>query len=127
MKNNTYIGKALLMAGVFVLSVTGCTYDEIVYPEPEIPETVSFSSDIAPIFDANCTASTCHATGAVDPDLTSSNAYNSLTSGGYVDTANPEGSVVYMKISPGGSMEQYASNQERALILAWIQDGAQNN
>jgi uncharacterized membrane protein len=127
MKNIINIGKALFMVGVLLLAITGCSYDTIVYPEPEIPDTISYGTDIAPIFETNCTASTCHATGVIDPDLTSANSYNSLTTGNYIDTSSPEASIVYIKLSPGGSMEQYANNQERALILAWIKDGAQNN
>jgi hypothetical protein len=35
--------------------------------------------------------------------------------------------VLYQSIAPGGSMEALATNQDRALILKWIEQGAQNN
>ena len=36
---------------------------------------------------------------------------------GYVNLNSPKDSELYTKIAPGGSMEQYATAQERTLIL----------
>jgi hypothetical protein len=55
-------------------------------------------------------------------------AYNSLISMNLVDTINPTQSVIYMKISPSGSMNLYIktpTNQQ--IILNWIKQGAKNN
>jgi len=122
-KYQIYIVMVLLVFGLFSQS---CTYDEIIPPEVEVPDTVSFELDIIPIFEMNCNSGTCHATGAVPPDLSPDNAWVNLTFFGYVDTANADQSQLYQKID-GGSMEKFASDQDRALILKWIDQGANNN
>ncbi|NNF22185.1 MAG: hypothetical protein HKN67_09595 [Saprospiraceae bacterium] len=129
MKNIRNIGEAILLMGIITLGVSACVSDTIIYPEdPEVPDTVtvSFNDQIIPIFDADCNGSGCH-DGTWAPDLTPANAYDALISGNYVDTDNPESSSFYVKIAPGGSMEQFISAGDRALILAWIDQGAQNN
>ena len=127
MKNIKILRNALLLAGVLMLGTTACVYETIVPEVVEPVEDVSFSQDIIPIFNENCNLSGCHSTGEWAPDLTATNAYNSLINGNYVNTSDPESSVLYVKIAPGGSMEQYSSPQETALILGWIEEGAQNN
>jgi hypothetical protein len=94
----------------------------------ETPSVVSFSSDIVPFMESSCALSGCHAAGSIPPDLSTANAYNSLVSGGYVeaDTAMAAQSIVYEKITTG-SMSKYATDQDRALLLKWIEQGAQNN
>lgn len=120
------LGSALILF-LALYSATSCTY-HINENEPvEVPDSVFFSSDIIPIFNARCNNPGCHSANAIPPDLTAANAYNSLTLFGYVDTENPESSVLYRAIAPGGSMEALATNQDRALILKWIEQGAQNN
>jgi len=108
------------------LGLSSCTWDEIPPPKIEIPdEPISFSDDIIPIFEANCNASNCHG-GFWKPDLRPNNAYNELTTGGYIDIDSPADSELYVKISPGQSMADYATPQDRALILQWITEGAEN-
>ena len=114
----------LAILGIVMLQ--SCTYDEVILPEVEVPDTVSFELDVIPIFEMNCNSSTCHASGAVPPDLTPPNAWVNLTFFGYLDTANAPQSELYLKID-GGSMEKFASDQDRALILEWIEQGGQNN
>lgn len=130
MHHNPIVPVLLGIALVVVLvlpSATSCTY-HINEEEPVVvPDSVFFSTDIIPIFDARCNNPGCHSANAIPPDLTAANAYNSLTLFGYVDTDNPEESVLYEAIAPGGSMEALATNQDRALILKWIEQGAQNN
>ena len=127
MKTKTIQQAALLiLLGFLPFLVQNCTYDELPEPEIEIPDTVSFELNIIPIFEANCNSSTCHSTGAVPPDLTPDNAWISLTFFGYVDTEDPESSTLYREIN-GGSMEQFTSAEDRALILKWIEDGALDN
>jgi hypothetical protein len=132
MKNIRNLGEAFLMAIIIMLGISACVNDTIVYPEdPEIPDTVtvSFNDVIIPIFDNNCIDAGCH-DGSWNPDLTASNAYNSLTSGipkDYLNTDNPKSSILYIKISPGESMEQFITSGERASILRWIEQGALNN
>ena len=114
------------LATICLIYFTSCEYDTITPKPIEVPDTVSFALDVAPIFDSNCNASGCHNTGGVSPDLTLDNAYISLTFFGYVDTTNPENSSLYSKIF-SGSMKNNASDQDREIILKWIQQGALDN
>jgi hypothetical protein len=108
-------------------SMLACTYDTITPKEVEVPENVSFNADVIPIFDDDCNSSGCHTSGGIPPDLTPDNAYISLTFFGYVDTDFPEESELYKKIIPSGSMGEYATDQDRAIILKWIEQGALDN
>jgi len=115
------------IAVIFLLGLmSSCTYD-IIEPKPvEVPDVVSFSANVIPIFDASCNASGCHANGGIPPNLTASGAYTSLTFFGYVDTEFPEQSILYQKVNTG-SMAKYATNQDREIILKWIEQGALDN
>ena len=115
-----------------MLLLGGCIYDWVVPPEvPEIPEDVeiSFANEILPIFNTgnNCTA--CHRTGGQTPDLTESNAYNSINSAKYINPTTPEESLIYKVPAPGSSGHRHKvyTEQQAALILAWIKQGAKNN
>lgn len=92
--------------------------------ESALPEEVSLSNDIIPIFEQKCIK--CH-NGGTPPDLTSENAYIDLTAGGYINIYNPEESTLYEAINTGGSMQQYADDFNRAIILKWITQGAFEN
>ena len=95
---------------------------------------VSFSSDILPIFQANCAInSSCHV-GADNlnkhVDLTDSMAYNTITTKGLVNTATPAASVLYNQIQTGIMPKAPYSKLSAAqinLVLNWIQQGAKNN
>jgi hypothetical protein len=115
----------ILLAGM----AFSCTYDTLEMKPVETPDTVSFSNDVIPVFETNCAYAGCHNAGGIPPDLTEANAYFELTTFGYIeqDTALAEQSLLYQKIDIGGSMEKYASDNDRALILKWIKQGAQNN
>lgn len=102
----------------------------------EIPEVVSFSEHIIPIFEGRsvgielsgkgraCTD--CH-NGSTPPNLTVENAYIELTGGGFIDLDNPEKSRLYDKMAPGGSMNTYTNETDLAYILEWINQGALEN
>lgn len=92
--------------------------------ESALPEEVSLTTDIIPIFEEKCTK--CH-DGGTPPDLTSDNAYINLSAGGYINIDSPDESKLYEAINTGGSMQQYANNLDRALILKWITEGAYDN
>lgn len=114
----------VILFGLFVLA--SCTYDTKEFEEVVIPDEVSFSVDVVPIFEAKCNDSGCHS-GAISPDLQADVAYNNLIFGGYVtDTIAAANNLLYTKID-GGSMTSYASDQDRALIKIWIEDGAIDN
>jgi hypothetical protein len=109
----------------FAVLVTSCEYEKTEPLDPtDLPEEVSFSEHIQLVFDANCIK--CHG-GSTAPDLRAENAYFDLINGNYIDTENPENSFLYQKISGSGSMAPYANDYERALILKWITQGAEEN
>jgi hypothetical protein len=118
--HKTKIIPASLM--LFLLFMSGCYYDQVYIPEPE--GEISFASDMQPFFSTRCAS--CHPDDS-PPDLQSGNSYNSLISGSYINTANPAGSLLYTKITPGGSMETHSTPTETAMTLKWIEQGAKNN
>ena len=115
----------LLSIGLFLNS---CYYDA--YPEEEIsdpgtgggevPTEVSFQADIQPIF-GKCVG--CHG-GNQNPNLTEGNAYSSLVPA-YVTANDANGSTLYNKLNDGH--QGGVSNDNLALIKAWINDGAKDN
>ncbi len=107
-------------------TLASCTYEEIKPQKVAVPDSVKFSVNILPIFNTSCAKSGCHIKGGTPPDLSPANAYTSLTFFGYVDTDVPESSVIYEKITTG-TMKNNATDQDRALILQWIKQGAQDN
>lgn len=122
--------KKLLLIIVLISSLftwQSCQYDWI-EEEPVItPDTVSFSGDLIPIFNAGCNSSVCHGKGGTPPDLTPDNAYTSLFEENQIDLAVPENSVLYKKMAPGGSMNKYTSPGDPDVVLKWIQQGALDN
>jgi hypothetical protein len=123
-------GLTIVLFSAIILS--GCYKNREVFFETgeEITRTVSFSADIIPIFNASCNTSGCHSAGGIKPDLSPTNAFNSLNGGGYINTSEPESSELYLWMTgkksvpmpPSGINKDYNS-----LVLAWIKQGAQNN
>ncbi len=122
--------KILFLLGTLFF-VTACQYEFIeveVIPPPDPNVELSFATDILPIFTTdNCIS--CHATGKESPDLTAANAYQSLVSGGYVVSNNPEGSLIYTFPNPDATTHRWKiyTNHQAELIYTWINQGAQNN
>ena len=104
--------------------------------------SVSFSSDIQPVFDLSCATSGCLRAGhSTNLNLTKGNSYTDLInvrSMNYaplklVEPGKSEDSVLYLKIvgssetgskmPPGGTL----SDASVANIRAWITEGAENN
>ncbi len=124
MKKNNQIFTILTFFLFLALTFSACEY-EVITPETiDVSGDVSFSTDIQPMFDADCAG--CH-NGGTPPNLTEGNAYNSLISGGYVNTSDPENSELLIKIDAGHPNDNATSAAERSLIVAWISQGAQNN
>lgn len=124
MRRSLYLIFALLL----MVAMNACHYTDIVPDDgsgTEVPEVVSFSSDIEPIFKSqSCT--NCHPAMS-QPDLSAGNAYESLSKGGYFDTKNPEDSEIYTEPSPDSSHAGKYTAAQAQLILAWIEQGAENN
>ena len=123
----------LTMVGI---AFSSCSSDklEIAPCASEIPATVSFQKNILPLFHATCSLSGCH-TGAFPQahlNLDDSVAYSQLwkPGKGYVDTINPNFSVLYTRLTdvnrpmpPAGRLDACKIQ----LILKWIQQGGLNN
>lgn len=119
--------KMLITAMVVGLGLASCTYYTNDFEEVQVPDPISFEEHIIPIFELNCNNPGCHS-GTIPPDLRGDVAYDELIDGEYVtDFSTAENNLLYQKISAGGSMEGFATEENRAYIKAWIEDGAQNN
>ena len=121
----------IALAVVVAISIQpSCTKD---YLEPvviEIPDTVSFSEYIIPIFNDHCNNSGCHSSGGVAPDLTATNAFADLWNYGLIDTVEDESSILYQRMNstskpmpPSGKL----ATGEEQLVLEWIKQGALDN
>ena len=119
-------GIVLFLTGILIFA--SCAKDTVVYPPSNIPPglTISFKDTIQPIFTASCLGSSCHA-GANAPNLTSGQAFSSLTSGGFINTGSPAQSTIYTVMAPGGLMANHCTTADADLVLAWIQQGAKDN
>jgi len=113
------------------LTVTSCYYDEMP-PDPvtPLPESVSYSKDVQPLWDQSCIS--CHKPGATAPDLTAPNSYSALvTNSKYVVSGNTAGSKLHKAlIGDGAPLMPPAgkwSDSKIALVDKWITDGALNN
>jgi len=127
--------KIILMLFVFTTLFSGCIYNfivpiEVLVIDPDDPDApqISFATDIIPIWNDNNNCTACH-NGNQAPDLRAENAYASINTSRYINSATPEESKIYKYLSPETTThtrKKYNSAQA-ALVLAWIQQGAKNN
>jgi hypothetical protein len=127
--NKIFIG---FLAGFTMLLLIGCYKDKTVIFDTgaEITRPVSFTTDIVAIFNSSCNTSGCHNAGGKSPDLSATNAYTSLSNGGYINSSDPQNSELYLWMTgkKGTPMPTTGVNKDfNALVLAWIKQGAQNN
>ena len=114
----------LLSMGLFLNS---CYYDEFPEDVVDVPDVVSYQTDIMPLWEGECV--NCHS-GNVAPDLRPANSYNSLLNG-YVEKGNSAESILYLSlihapgVTPMPGTQWPASKTE--LVKAWIDQGAENN
>ena len=113
-----FFGLFVLVLMVFLGSCELVTLE----PFSDVPNDLSLSGDIQPIFNSNCVS--CHG-GSRAPDLRTGKAYNDLITGGFIDTDDPENSTLYSVLE--GSHSSRASDKEKAYILGWIKQGTKNN
>ena len=126
------------MRVVFYLLVliwfTSCTKDQgpVYNTDYVISDTISFSDDIQPIFNNNCTG--CHNASHSKLKLVPGYSYNQLMYDGfnapYIDTVLPTSSALYKYVTgenaimpPTGGIPGNDIN----LIYNWIRQGAHNN
>jgi hypothetical protein len=117
--------RVLIAAGVILFLIFMNSCEKVVFEpiEIELPDTISYSVEIQPIFDENCIS--CHG-GTVNPDLRADVSYSNLLEGGYIDTVNAEGSALIEKLHEGVH-DSRATLTEKQLILEWIKNGAPDN
>jgi len=127
MKQKLIIFTALLGLAL----ITSCT-NEIIEPiKVEVPENISFETDIYPIFTSNnCTG--CHGSGNVlNLKATSSALYTTLTTKNaktgkpYVDKTTPMESAIYTTANQSSNHPGKLSVENAALVLGWIEKGAE--
>lgn len=116
----------VLITGLLFL-FSACEYKFIEPKDPNIDpdQTISFSSDIIPIFEDKCVD--CHSPSGTVVSLEAGDAYNNILGGGLVDTENPDQSIIYTKAEPNASHAALYSVDEAGTVLLWIQQGAENN
>jgi hypothetical protein len=126
----------ILILFLMLCIYSSCTYEKV---EPASlkctpPDSVSFSGDIQPIFNAHCIDGGCHSGSSPGGhlDLTASLSYGQLmaSGSGYVDTLIPKYSLLYAQMNsvsnpmpPSGKMDKCTLQ----LVLKWIQQKAKNN
>jgi len=117
----------LIIPGMF-LFIQACQYEFIEPEEVIIPEVVSYTDDIIPIFNNKCNFSGCHVSGFAILDLSPTNAYADLFRKDLINLDNPELSDLYLKLNTANSTHKGRSTDtEQATILEWIKKGAKNN
>ncbi|MCA0931530.1 hypothetical protein LCM02_03630 [Lutimonas saemankumensis] len=123
---NLKIIMALITMGLFVGS---CYYDEFPPDVVDIPDVVSYSNDIMPLWEGQCVS--CH-NGAIPPDLTPENSYESLLNG-FVEEFDSENSILYLSLIHADGVSPMPTPTERwpasktELVKAWIDQGALDN
>jgi hypothetical protein len=129
MKRRIYI--SAIITSILILFTAGC-YKDVISPGSDPngpPQFVSFSGDLIPIFNSQCNSTGCHdEVPAHAPSLVPEKAYNALISGGYVNTAVPNSSIIYTVVQSGSMPPTGALNaSDTQKILDWIRNGAPNN
>ena len=119
-----------LLIAIMLMVNQSCTKDYLIPVEIIIPDTVSFSIDILPIFTESCAKSGCHNTGDHSPDLTAANAYYELWAFGFIDTTDDRASVLFTRMDATSSTMPPLGRlpeDKIQLVLAWIEQGALDN
>jgi hypothetical protein len=124
--------RAIILAMIAIVAVVSGCYRDVINPGSDPngpPQDVSFSGDLLPMLNNNCASAGCHdAAPAHKPSLVPEKALSALQSGGYINTAVPASSRIYLVVKsgempPSGGLK--ASDAQK--ILDWIRNGAPNN
>jgi hypothetical protein len=106
-----------------------CYYDEVVDNTPDIPDItdeVYYQADVQPLFTEFCIG--CHPSLS-SPDLRSGKSYNSLVPD-YVVAGDAAASKLFQNLPGIGhpiQLDFELSEDDIAIIKAWINQGAKNN
>jgi hypothetical protein len=125
--------RVLILFGLFItlgLFVTSC-YKDVILPEAAVdpdgpPQFVSYSTDLAPLFNTNCALSGCHVEGGHKPYMNTDISWLQIVNGGFVDLNFPKMSKLYLEIN-GEMKEHIPSAKDRQKVYDWIRNGAPNN
>lgn len=117
----------LIFTMISLASMQSCQYEWLDPIDPDLPDIVSYSANIQPIWDRSCNNAACHAKGGFSPDLTAADSYNALFADNLINIDAPASSRLYTKCAPGGSMYKYCMPGDPEMILLWISQGALNN
>jgi hypothetical protein len=124
----------IVLAVIGMLVLTGCSKTTTLVLTPPVSQdttTISFATDIQPIFTSSCALSGCHVAGAKAPNLSNGVAYLSLQNGGYVVAFDPDNSQLMLwltgKKTPGMPLGNSPDPVINAKVSAWISQGALNN
>jgi hypothetical protein len=117
---------------LFFIVIYGSSCKKSVYVAPQVPDTVSFSRHIIPMFNQYCNNPGCHS-GAQPQgnlDLRSALAYQQLRSKSMLDTLHPDNSLLYSQMisttkpmPPSGKLDTFYLKE----VLRWIEQGAKDN
>lgn len=125
--------KILLYVALMVatgIGLAGC-YKDVILPDATVdpdgpPQPVSYNSELKAVFNSSCALAGCHVSGAHRPYLSADVSYLQLVNGGFVNTAIPKSSTLYIMIN--GEMKEYMpSAVNRQKVYDWIRNGAPNN
>ena len=133
------LSKVLVVCVIMMVIISACTRDEasVFTCQPCSASTISFSKEIIPIFHTSCAVSGCHTGPAASApgqvSLDSAVAYTQAThpGKGYVNTGDPNSSLLYSELLAGSFNHMPVGGQLDACsiqkIFCWIQQGGLNN
>ena len=114
-----------LFTGFFIIVLSSCKHETDVAMNP----IVSFTNEIKPILNNNCTQSGCH--GSENFTKIQLLTYDDVIKNGGVGDGNALGTKLYKRITGKGADIMPPSSPLNDLdikrILLWIQQGAKNN
>jgi hypothetical protein len=114
----------------FGIGLSGC-YKDVIKPDLPVdpnapPKQVSYNNELKPLFAASCTDVGCHVSGSHKPYMTADVSYQQIVNGGFVNTALPKQSILYIQIY-GDMGDHIPSAANRQKVYDWIRNGAPNN
>jgi hypothetical protein len=133
---------------LFAALTIGCSKGSLYPSQPSSPptsQTVSFQTNVQPIFTANCATSGCHINPGAQQglDLSTGNAYANIVnvqsrenpSYYRVKPSNADSSYLYLKITGASGitgvrmpyLRPQLSQTDMQTIQSWINQGAKNN
>lgn len=135
------ISNYILLSAIIILS-SGCitNTEDLSINGGNLPEDVSYSNSIQPIFNQSCGGSGCHTNGGSQNGVNLSSYSTALNSVGsnygtnVIIKESPDESPLVDKIEPNPEIGSrmplsggYLSRDQIQLIRVWIQEGARDN